>query len=637
MLVKETMIFLVSVCLSLLLIGQSSAPLPNIWFKTTTIELLGRSYLINHNDTLETWGHTGFEALNFHAVPTIDPLFLQDFSPLFFGNTGATVFSIYQPETKNQEHTLWSLEDGENIFALASNYRFYNGIDSTTYLFSGVSSDWLRLSTHFMGKSTKLEESYRFRIGSSQNNSANTFTGVLPEILVFNNVLSKTQRKQVESYLAAKYGIPLLAAGKLEYINSKGATYWSAAANKIFRHRPTVIGRDDFWSLYQRQATNAYESNLITIGLGAIESLNSNNNRTLPDLSFLLWTDNNAALALSGTNDLLARCWEMSVVDTGLAQTTLRLGVRQVKEELSKSERFWLAIDRSGENTFSLSTTDYYSPSPSLGSREYVFYENIEWDTDRSGQDNFTFLKGGEMILVLESVAPNCSDDHLGSLAMKAIGGTPPYRYRLNGVSGSTSWSGEMHAITDLPGGNYLLSVTDANGLVCEKTIDLHYADLSPMISLNANYELNDNTPLKLAVPPSCLDCNYHWLLPNGNNISSNEITLTQPGRYGLQIKKGDCIDTHFFTVTQPESSPFQSVELWGNPSQEGVYTLEIRLWKSMPVTLMIFRESGQLVSQQSLPLTHYHKISGAGLTAGTYRIQVKCNDQIVTKTLITL
>ena len=73
------------------------------------------------------------------------------------------------------------------------------------------------------------------------------FTGVLLEEVVFDRVLPKKQRKQVESYLSVKYGIPLLSNGKLEYLNSTGYVYWSAPKNYAFRHRPTALGRDDFW------------------------------------------------------------------------------------------------------------------------------------------------------------------------------------------------------------------------------------------------------------------------------------------------------------------------------------------------------------------------------------------------------
>lgn len=150
-----------------------------------------------------------------------------------------------------------------------------------------------------------------------------SFNGYCPEMIVFNRMLSITERRKVESYLALKYGLTLLDS----YYDSSGNVIWDASTNSIFHHRVTGIGCDNSLSLLvsttsydelgnsaDRQNESFYnhdsynlsgENRLLTIGRERGGSIDSG--------KYMLWGDNNQSVAASnGTWNVLQRRWRMS-------------------------------------------------------------------------------------------------------------------------------------------------------------------------------------------------------------------------------------------------------------------------------------------------------------------------------------
>jgi hypothetical protein len=631
--------FLLWLCLVIYtvnLLGQGSLPRPNLWWKTQ-YSATGMAKLTEHDEIVSSWNNDLSEVVNFHTVPVISSFPSEITNRSILTQGGITTFSIYRNAFLEKEQSLWSLSHGNTLIAMASDARFSNVIDNVDYTFKGISNQWLRLSTHFFSHQSLNNANCKYHFGHHPDQQINHFTGVLLEELVFDRVLSKKQRKQVESYLSVKYGLPLLSSGQLEYINSIGNTYWSASKKYAFRHRPTAIGRDDFWQLYQRQSTNAYEPGLLTIGLGQIKPKNEENNGVLKDLSFLFWSDNNAALEIKNASNLLDRRWEIQKINLEQSNTSLRLGVRQLKTELEDNEKYWLAIDRSGENVFSVQTTDYYAPLLN-DDTEYIYYEAIQWDGNQYGKNHFTFRRGGDLIVVYDTVLPSCDQEESGQIVFKIYGGTSPYSYQIQSSSiGGSSWTGELTTIDGLSSGKHSLWITDANGLQVKQEIDMYNAEVHPLIAdLDKVYQIKDGEKLELALPESCVDCSFEWLFPNDERKTGHRVTLSQAGSYQLEVTRGNCQNTFDFLVKKHQS-PFQSVELLGNPTSGGRYILEIRLWETQPTSIFIFNQQGQLIQQVTLPLNHYHKYEGQGLAEGTYHIQVHSGGTSITKTLITL
>ncbi|MDR2123228.1 MAG: T9SS type A sorting domain-containing protein [Flavobacteriaceae bacterium] len=86
-------------------------------------------------------------------------------------------------------------------------------------------------------------------------NPNNIFNGYLPELIIYDRILSPLERIKAESYLALKYGFMLESS----YLGSEGQLLWDPYQEKVYNHRVTAIYRDDKSGLYQNRSGTSYE------------------------------------------------------------------------------------------------------------------------------------------------------------------------------------------------------------------------------------------------------------------------------------------------------------------------------------------------------------------------------------------
>lgn len=129
----------------------------------------------------------------------------------------------------------------------------------------------------------------------------NTFNGNLAEVIMYNYVLSATEKQKVQSYLAVKYGITMTQ----NYLSTDNTTTYNVSS---YGYDIAWIGRDDASTLYQKQSQSINTNNLgvntgnIIFSLWALASSNQNNTQTFSnDKSFVIaWHDNGS---LARTNN----------------------------------------------------------------------------------------------------------------------------------------------------------------------------------------------------------------------------------------------------------------------------------------------------------------------------------------------
>ncbi|WP_412984374.1 LamG-like jellyroll fold domain-containing protein [Pontimicrobium sp. IMCC45349] len=172
-------------------------------------------------------------------------------------------------------------------------------------------------------------------IGKDPNRTIRPWKGGIAELIVFNSKPTTTERDQVESYLAIKYGFTLGVNGtSQDYVNSNGDDIWDATTNSGYAYNVAGIGRDDASSLNQKQSKTINTVDDITVGIKDIATTNKNNScEFFNDRSFLLWGNDNGALTVASdiTKDFsggitgvttsvtatpITRKWKMVVTDT---------------------------------------------------------------------------------------------------------------------------------------------------------------------------------------------------------------------------------------------------------------------------------------------------------------------------------
>ena len=123
-------------------------------------------------------------------------------------------------------------------------------------------------------------------------------TNNIPEAIYYPIKLSAVQERQINTYLAIKYGVTLTH----DYLNTSGTTVFGLAANTGYTSRIFGIGRElAVEGLNQKQSqsqmTSAAGYDFLTVSKGAIAVSNATNTGTLNDGDYLILGDNNGALA----------------------------------------------------------------------------------------------------------------------------------------------------------------------------------------------------------------------------------------------------------------------------------------------------------------------------------------------------
>jgi hypothetical protein len=131
------------------------------------------------------------------------------------------------------------------------------------------------------------------------------YDGSMGELILFTDPLSASQKRQVETYLAIKYGLTLkegsyLAAGPAAQI------VWDADSNNGYNNHIAGIGLDQLGALDQRQGRSS---------LGAAgEQVILTANQALSDKQYLIWGDNGStdqAIPYGTGFKRLSRTWKV--------------------------------------------------------------------------------------------------------------------------------------------------------------------------------------------------------------------------------------------------------------------------------------------------------------------------------------
>ncbi|MGK0486894.1 MAG: hypothetical protein ACJAXB_000066 [Candidatus Endobugula sp.] len=167
------------------------------------------------------------------------------------------------------------------------------------------------------------------------------YSGLISEIIIFDNDITELQKQQVNTYLAIKYGITLtnnndndgitneILSGSVregDYVASNGTTIiWTYANNTTYHNDVAGIGRDDDGCFSQKQSTAVDTDDILTIGLGSVATSNGLNVNSFGDnRDYLVWGNDNGATAQASANTVdvpvtiaerISRVWK--VQDTG--------------------------------------------------------------------------------------------------------------------------------------------------------------------------------------------------------------------------------------------------------------------------------------------------------------------------------
>lgn len=239
------------------LTAQSPGGVPGeeLWFRNTTSTTNWHD-LSGDNNTLRRWTSPT------HSVPYSQPdsnAFYFNFNPvLSFPKDGFPV-NVALPFTRLQQATVFGVfaprhqEDSTQTFfssypQIVTSYRSFQPHHSVWGEDTGVT---LTMSNTQANSSASLLPSFEDLLSSG-----NRYRGYIPELIAYQRILNPLERRQVETYLALRYGITLNGS----YYDSNGNCLWDYALNTGYNHRITGAISDRQNNFYQPFSTTSHEA-----------------------------------------------------------------------------------------------------------------------------------------------------------------------------------------------------------------------------------------------------------------------------------------------------------------------------------------------------------------------------------------
>ncbi|MDW3194901.1 MAG: LamG-like jellyroll fold domain-containing protein [Cytophagales bacterium] len=249
-------------------------------------------------------------------------------------------------------------------------------------------------------------------IGRREFNDSFHWLGQMGEVIIYGDAMTSTQRQQVFSYLALKYGITLDQTSATDYLAADGATVWNATINAAYNDDIAGLARDDASELGQRQSESINSGAILELANGTHASPSTYS----ADDSWLIWGHDGGATTFGSgninnsnatTSNRMARVWRAQETGTvggveirfsnSLAAGTVSLvahtsdanfpadGNRRVVEMVDDGTHYSASIDLADGEYFSFANANYAT----LTSQFVVINEVITDPQQDWGASNF--------------------------------------------------------------------------------------------------------------------------------------------------------------------------------------------------------------------------------------------------------
>lgn len=535
----------------------------------------------------------------------------------------ASIFTVYQTTDTARENTIWYTTQNNTTSLVFTTHRM---ADLPAYRYMNY-NDLIRrqpkvnIYVQQKEKDSPVVALQALHIGGrplTPKVPVVSFSGLIPELIIYNRVLNSTQRLKVASWLALKYGITLTEPGAT-YLNSTGQPIWQGYDHPQWHHNIAGIGRDDSSALRQSKAASSNTPGLLTITTD--DSLTNN--------TFLLWGDNDKPLIpapkIPGQPQLLQRSWLMKTTGSPVYTTTLQIDTKPIDAPLPVQPVYWLVIDPTGEGKFNTAGATYI-PMTTLDKKGIATFKNVQWDKDASGKDTWTLIAGPALLLQTIIGQPACAQQATGSLHTRILGGKAPFQITLQNTSGIIAGRPVANTNTpiefqSLPTGKYTITVTDAGRHSYTDSFYINHADI-PLPALPAEQctlpvggVLTLDAGLGL---PSGL--NWEWKGPDNFQSLSSQVRITKPGVYTIQCGAAGCYNRQDITVKAMPNNTLYDITIFPNPST-GRFAARITLDEPAPVTMSIYTPEGKLITMQKGNNRANYHFTGELTVAGMYEL----------------
>lgn len=601
-----------------------------IWLEPTTID--SKPTLTNRIDANTYDASLSTKTINYHpSVKISDPISIS------LGETNlnqCNIYTVYRPSGNAQEQLIWSIQALGNDQLSLTDRRMVDYTKSKFMNFVDRSPMDVQINNY-----QHYQNEYpgdRILIGGLPSNSkvpAQTFSGDISEMIIFNQMLAPMAKQQIESYLALKYSIPLSEG--LDYVDGNTDILWQANKEKKYKHRIAGIGRDHRTTLDQKQTQSKLGTGSISIRLKRIENLNYQNENILSDQEYLLWSDDDGSIdyeAKEAQNPLLQRKWKLYTKRFQSDESlVLRLEYKDIVNELKNNEEIWLVVDHSGNDKFRMNDSEFY-----LLKNIDTYVETSPFQISNEHDLHFSFMKAPEMFAAIDLTLPNCEDEN-GMIEILAIGGQAPYQIHID----SENYDHEIllaegnnkYQLKNITAGEYRLEIIDSNQKKWVKNFYLNSKEID-IPQLKNVYQLEGESLTIDAQIPVKSNYRFQWLFNEKIISNKSKVNITQPGTYQLIIEDGHCIFQKNIEIKSINNN-IEHITLYPNPTTTGYTSLHAALKEATDYSITITDVSGRQIYHQEFPSTKYIQWNKWINRSGIYLITLQSGTSIKTRKLV--
>lgn len=469
-------------------------------------------------------------SLNFRSTKKID--YKNFFENIKSSNIQGevTVFLVINPSFEQESSVITDIVTNERIISIQSN-KIKSKRDLNLNNYKSNKPFILSYIESIQPDSTLFNN-------SSINN--NRFEGDIAEVILFPKLLSKRNRRKIETYLSLKHGISLELES--DYINSIGDTIWKANENEYFPNRLTGIGLDYNSNFNNLQSSNSDLYQFLTINFEDKSINNQLNNHE--EINYFLWSDNDGDIKFNNVEEdvlILDRIWlTKKIGDFNENNISIKYNLDFVDENTSETndkeqnndneKEYWLIISKDNGPEIDFRSSNFID----IGKKEAnsVIFQGVSL-SEFNNYSKFTIAKAPELFAILQnSMKENCETD----IKFKIIGGKAPYSislYDSNNVEHQLETINNSEYLLVNPKVNdYTYYIEDSVGNKFKKNfrIGTEFKDsiLIPNIFISKNqiktFSITDFTNTDIS--------KVSWLKNNRYYGSGHSLKIDTPGEY---------------------------------------------------------------------------------------------------------
>ncbi len=260
----------------------------------------------------------------------------SDYELLFVANSSSTAVQFFM-STVTQERYEMHINGASGHRFIPANATNFSDIgadseydDGLSRIFGGtLQSSGASAASHVNGLFTtdietaglQTTETGTITIGRRESTDTFHWTGQMGEVVIFGDALTATQRQQVFTYLALKYGITLDQTSATNYLAADGGVVWNATTNATYNNDVAGLARDDASELDQKQSGSINTGAIVEVANGTHSSPSVYSS----DDSWLIWGHDGGASTFgtdninnsnATTSNRMTRAWRVQETGT---------------------------------------------------------------------------------------------------------------------------------------------------------------------------------------------------------------------------------------------------------------------------------------------------------------------------------